>query len=309
MITRITIISGKSDNSPVAKVTPETFFVAHPLWARDIENMGPWNSEEIEHLPYSLWLSGARKGVPVAVCGSCKSSFDVAWHLHRRKELPEWGSVLALEQATGRGQVRREWISPPGNIYAVLKWPELPKSEEGEGRPIWSRILPLVVGDLVCKALLSFGAEVSLKWPNDLLIGNQKVGGILIEERDGATMVGIGLNLASAPDKSLLRKDSISATQINSGELQLSPLETWAEIVSFLKGAFAETIANLEPSIFLEKLANKLVWFGQEVRIVDGPKGLEKGVITGLMEDGGLIVEQDGEKISVYSGSVMPIDD
>lgn len=307
MITRITIISGKSD-SPVSKVKPETFFVAHPLWARDIENMGPWNSEDSEYRPYATWLSGARKGVPVAICGPCKSSFDVAWYLNSLEDLPEWGSVLALEQQTGRGQVRREWVSPPGNIYGVIKWPELPKPKEGEGRPIWTRILPLVVGDLLCKALASFGVEISLKWPNDLLINNKKAGGILIEERDGSTMVGVGLNLASAPETSQLRPDSsIPAVKINTDKMQLSPLETWAEIVTYLKGSFKEIITNQEPDIFLDKLARKLVWSGSEVRVVDGPKGLDRGVITGLCSDGGLILEKDGQEHCLYSGSVMPL--
>ncbi|WP_027178628.1 biotin--[acetyl-CoA-carboxylase] ligase [Maridesulfovibrio bastinii] len=305
MISRITIVSGK-EGSPVAKVTPETFFVSHPLWANDIENLGPWNREELDYLPYDIWLSGARKGVPVAVCGACQSSFEIAWYLNRQEDLPEWGSVLALEQTSGRGQVRREWISPSGNIYAVLKWPALKIPAEVEGRPIWTRILPLIVGDLLCKAFASLGVDISLKWPNDLLIGNKKVGGILIEERDGVAMVGIGINLDSAPDKSLLRKDSIFADKINSEELQLSPLATWVEIVPFIKGAYTEMLANQEPSLFLDKLARNMVWANELVRVVDGPEGLDHGIVSGLTEDGGLVIDCDGEKVSMYSGSILP---
>lgn len=307
MISRISILSGKEE-SPIAKVTPETFFVSHPLWARDIENLGSWNAEDLESLPYSSWVSGAMRGVPVAVCGPCSSCFDVAWYLHRRESLPEWGSVLVLEQNAGRGQVRRTWVSPPGNIYAVLKWPKLHTNEDNEARPIWTRILPLVVGDLLCRALESMGVDAKLKWPNDLLINNQKIGGILIEERDGAIMVGLGINLDSAPDKSLLREDSLPAAKINSDELELSPLESWSEIVPFIKSEYKEILANLQPSQFLERLTQRLVWSGQKVRVVDGPEGLEYGIVAGLTEDGGLIIDRDGEKVSMYSGSILPLE-
>ncbi|WP_432736273.1 biotin--[acetyl-CoA-carboxylase] ligase [Maridesulfovibrio sp. FT414] len=307
MISRITIISGK-EGSPLPQTSPEQLFQGHPLWARDIESFSPWNMDDAEYRTYSTWLSGARKGIPVAICGSCVSSLDVAWRLNALEALGEWGSVLALEQETGRGQVRREWISPPGNIYGTIKWPAMDSGEPGEPRPVWNRILPLVVGYLVCKALKDLGVEIQLKWPNDILIDGKKAGGILIEERDGVIMVGIGLNLAYAPDRELLRPDhAVPAGKINTDDMQLGPLETWIEMIKYFRNNFDAIIESQEAENFIYELADQLVWFGEEVRIVDGPEGVDRGVICGLRSDGGLVVEKDGEKHTVYSGSVMPL--
>ncbi|OEU69663.1 MAG: biotin--[acetyl-CoA-carboxylase] ligase [Desulfovibrio sp. S3730MH75] len=307
MITRITIVSGK-DESPIPKITPEQIFQAHPLWARDIEHFSPWNSEDAEYRTYSTWLSGARKGVPIAISGCCVSSLDVAWRLNALEDLPEWGSVLSLEQHTGRGQVRREWISPPGNVYGAIKWPALPTAAPGEERPVWTRILPLIVGYLACKALKDIGVDAQLKWPNDILMNGKKVGGMLIEERGSVVVVGIGLNTASAPDKSALRPGhAVEATRINTDEMELGPLETWIGLVSYFKSHFDSIVSTQDPEDFLAELADQLVWFGEEVRIVDGPKDVTEGRICGLCPDGGLIIEKDGIKHSVYSGSVMPL--
>ncbi len=307
MITRITIISGK-EGSPLPRTSPEELFKSHPLWARDIESFSPWNSEDTEYRTYSTWLSGSRTGVPVAVCGSCVSSLDVAWRLNSLEDLPEWGSVIALEQNTGRGQVRREWISPPGNIYGTVKWPVMPAGEPGEARPVWNRILPLIVGYLTCKALKDLGIETQLKWPNDILIDGHKAGGILIEERGGVVMVGIGLNVAYAPERELLRPDhAIPAGKINTEEMQVGPLETWIEMIKYFRKQFDAIINSQEAENFIYELADQLVWFGEEVRVVDGPDGVDRGVICGLRSDGGLVVEHNGEKHSIYSGSIMPL--
>ncbi|WP_419779697.1 biotin--[acetyl-CoA-carboxylase] ligase [Maridesulfovibrio sp.] len=307
MITRITIISGK-ENSPLPKTNPENLFQAHPLWARDIENFGPWNSEDAEYRTYSTWISGSRTGVPVAVCGSCISSLDVAWRLNALEDLSEWGSVLAVEQNTGRGQVRREWISPPGNLYGTVRWPALPKVKPGEVRPVWNRILPLIVGYLTCNALRDIGVDAQLKWPNDILIDGKKAGGILIEERSNATMVGIGLNLAYAPAREQLRVDhAVPAGKLNTETMQLGPLETWVELIKYFRGNFDSIISMNNTDDFLYELQDRLVWFGEEVKIVDGPEGVERGVICGLRSDGGLVVDSNGEQHEIYSGSVMPL--
>ncbi|WP_421902005.1 biotin--[acetyl-CoA-carboxylase] ligase [Maridesulfovibrio sp.] len=307
MITRITIISGK-DPSPLPKTNPENLFQAHPLWARDIENFGPWNSEDAEYRTYSTWISGSRTGVPVAVCGSCVSSLDVAWRLNALEDLSEWGSVLAVEQNTGRGQVRREWISPPGNVYGTIKWPALPEAKPGEVRPVWNRILPLIVGYLTCNALRDLGVDAQLKWPNDILIDGKKAGGILIEERGNATMVGIGLNLSYAPARELLRADhAVPAGKLNTDTMQLGPLETWVELIKHFRGNFEQIISMQNTDDFLYELQDRLVWFGEEVKIVDGPEGVDRGVICGLRSDGGLVVDYNGEQHEIYSGSVMPL--
>lgn len=100
--------------------------------------------------------------------------------------------VTAAEQTAGRGRLGRTWVSPGGGAYlsAVLR-PQVAPAEIGP--------LPLVVGLGVAAGLERLGIEARLKWPNDVLIGDAKVSGILLEmsaEHDhvGWVVAGVGVN-------------------------------------------------------------------------------------------------------------------
>lgn len=108
--------------------------------------------------------------------------------------LPAWHAVLAEEQRSGRGQRERTFISDRGGLYlsAVLPY---------AGDPMRSRGFALAIGWAVREALRALGvSELRLRWPNDLMIGPRKVGGILVEQGSRDTLVvGIGLNVANQP--------------------------------------------------------------------------------------------------------------
>ncbi len=102
---------------------------------------------------------------------------------------------LAFEQTAGRGRRGNSWQSPPGaGIYASLALP-LPSALRLEA-------LPLAVGIGLCRALNHWLGEgvCGLKWPNDLMVAGQKLGGILIEmpgspEEEGPwAVIGFGIN-------------------------------------------------------------------------------------------------------------------
>ena len=107
------------------------------------------------------------------------------------------GTVCAAEQQTaGRGRRGRHWVSPFGrNIYLSVLWEYAAGPSVLEG-------LSLAVGVAVARALSNCSvSNVQLKWPNDVLIGDAKLGGILLEMRsssDGAcqVVVGVGINVA-----------------------------------------------------------------------------------------------------------------
>ena len=163
------------------------------------------------------WLECPAPGLPAPVymTGAASSSLDVANVLHQHGLFPEWASVLCLSQSSGRGQMRRAWASPEGNVYAALRLPN-------EG-PFATFAAAPAIGGLVAEALHREGFPVLLKWPNDLLQPGEgmvpgilpdrgqchKVGGILLEERRCALIAGIGLNTASAPNDSTLRDNFV----------------------------------------------------------------------------------------------------
>jgi len=155
---------------------------------------------------------------PVFIADSANSSLDIAHQLIQENIFPHFASVLCRNQKAGRGQLRRNWSSPEGNIYAALCLPNIPPFSTEAAAP--------ALGGIIANALNTMGYEVFLKWPNDILQKKpdntwQKVAGILLEERHDTLVAGIGINLNSAPSKSELRKDSF----IEAGVLQThSPL-------------------------------------------------------------------------------------
>jgi len=107
------------------------------------------------------------------------------------------GAVLVAEDQTrGRGRQGRTWVSVPGAAltFSVLLRPvAVPPAAWG-----W---LPLLTGVAVTRALRAItGVEAVLKWPNDVLAGGAKLAGILAEQADDAIVVGVGVNVATAPD-------------------------------------------------------------------------------------------------------------
>ena len=93
--------------------------------------------------------------------------------------------VIAARQTQGRGRSQRAWESAPRAVAASLAF-----------RPDWNiaswPLIPLVAGMAAAEAL---GGQIGLKWPNDLLMGENKVGGILVEGSEERLVVGCGVNL------------------------------------------------------------------------------------------------------------------
>ncbi len=112
-----------------------------------------------------------------------------------RADAPEGTVVVADHQDSGRGRLGRVWVAPPGSslLVSVLLRPELPL----ERLHLLTAIMALAAAD-ACQA--EAGVEAGLKWPNDLVVGPRKLGGILAEThlegpRARAVVVGLGLNV------------------------------------------------------------------------------------------------------------------
>jgi len=107
---------------------------------------------------------------------------------------PAWSVVTAEVQTAGRGQRERSFVSGPGGLYLTAV---LPFDGDSAG---W-RGFALAVGSSVRHALGRLGmGDLRLRWPNDLMIGSRKVGGILVEQGQPHTMlVGLGLNVTNRP--------------------------------------------------------------------------------------------------------------
>jgi BirA family biotin operon repressor/biotin-[acetyl-CoA-carboxylase] ligase len=133
--------------------------------------------------------------------------FRDGWTLHRAGQLastnsaaarlPEWHAVRSDIQTSGRGRTGRRWVSNQGGLWlsAVLPCP-------ATAAP-WS-LLPLAAGWSVIEALEELGAPgLRLRWPNDIMSGQRKLAGLLVERYNAQTaVIGIGLNVTNSPEAS-----------------------------------------------------------------------------------------------------------
>jgi len=103
--------------------------------------------------------------------------------------------LIALAQDAGRGRQGRQWQSLAGNFFGST----LVVLQEGDPQPA---SLSLVAGIALIRAVEAAAPATGLmlKWPNDLLMGQAKLGGILLERSGARVIAGFGLNLSSAPD-------------------------------------------------------------------------------------------------------------
>jgi BirA family biotin operon repressor/biotin-[acetyl-CoA-carboxylase] ligase len=154
--------------------------------------------------PLELWSENAlRKGLSapaqevlreLLLIDRVTSTNDVV--LDRLRAVPRSGIIcLAEEQTAGRGRRGRKWLSPLGqNFYGSIGWIFSGGIAQIDG-------LSLAAGVAIVRALARYGMTgVQLKWPNDIVIGQAKLGGVLIElqaEANGLclTVIGLGLNL------------------------------------------------------------------------------------------------------------------
>jgi BirA family biotin operon repressor/biotin-[acetyl-CoA-carboxylase] ligase len=112
---------------------------------------------------------------------------------------PEWALVAAAHQTEGRGRLGREWVDEPGRalMFSVVLRPNLAPERGG--------LIPLLAGwALVVACREAVGVEARCKWPNDLVVGEGKAGGIIAEsilsgDRIEHVVLGVGVNVATAP--------------------------------------------------------------------------------------------------------------
>ena len=136
--------------------------------------------------------------------GEVDSCLDTARRLAAQGRLAPWDSVQVVAQRQGRGQLRRRWFSPPGNLYAALRLPQEGPFRGSEGS--------VACGLLLALGLREQGWAASLKWPNDIVVtqGGQarKLAGLLLEERGDCLLAGIGVNILFCPAEDEMRRDA-----------------------------------------------------------------------------------------------------
>lgn len=228
--------------------------------------------------------------------------FDVAYDLAFQKILGMWDSAIANSQEAGHGQLRRQWISPPGNIYGCIRLPDSGVFRTEAATPF--------LGLLCALALKNLGWPILLKWPNDLILMVEgepgKVGGILLEDRGNVLLAGIGINLASSPSPDKMReKAALNSTFLNRsighGKQGIQPVKIWTELVQQMLTLYSRfTNSNDQWQKYYNEI---LLWKNKNVEIEDGPIK-HSGKLLGIKNDGAIQISSKDGMLSFNSGSL-----
>ena len=251
-------------------VDPEALAAFHPVWAEDASAFAPW--QEIS-CPWpegcsveTWWISPSSARTlrsSVVVCGPCSSVLDVARPLAECGALYDWDCVVGVRQWAGRGQLRRSWDSPAGNLYAAVVLPKVPAR--------FDTLVPLIIGHCLANYFRSQGLAMRVKWPNDLIENGAKVGGILVEERRGHLLAGVGINLVHAPGAHRLREGhAVPAAVLSRGTHPSSPLRLWVELVKFLRNCYLKCLQIDTAESLAQSLEQSLAWRGEMVEVREG---------------------------------------
>ncbi|MBO4368936.1 MAG: biotin--[acetyl-CoA-carboxylase] ligase [Desulfovibrio sp.] len=228
------------------------------------------------------------------------SVLDVAYRLALNGHLKPWDSVLSMTQRSGRGQLRRTWFSPKGNLYAALVLPFVPPFSNDAAAP--------ATGYLLAKALNTMGYAVQIKWPNDLIAhgahGPRKLGGILLEERGDFLFAGIGINLLSSPSDDLLRRDHVfpATSLLSAFAKKISPQKFWQSLVRTAIKAYKED--DKFDDTWHQNISAYLLWLGASVCLCMQKKCVE-GLLQGVGPHGGVLLSSQGRTEEYTSGSIM----
>jgi BirA family transcriptional regulator, biotin operon repressor / biotin---[acetyl-CoA-carboxylase] ligase len=194
---------------------------------------------------------------------------------------PHGTLVTAAEQTAGRGRQGRVWSAPAGRglLMSVLLRD-------------WPRLLPLGAAVAVAETV---GGEAAIKWPNDVLLRDHKVGGILAEGRpqDGWMVLGIGLNVALRPNELPPDLRGTAAT------MGLEPTDVEPTLARLLAG-LERWLAAGEPEVLGAWRARDALT-GRAVAWAGGA-----GTAVGVDEDGRLVVElaDGGGRAALDAGEV-----
>lgn len=241
----------------------------------------------------------------IEVRGSLPSTNRTLAELAREGAEP--GSILVADhQSAGRGRLDRVWTTPPRSAltFSVLLAPDRVPTH----RWPW---LPLLVGIAVSEGLRRVtGVECSLKWPNDVLVGERKVAGVLVERVDTAAgpvaVVGVGINVSLAEDELPVPTATSLALE---GATTTDRTVILREVLRSLEALYLQWQADEGDASrgLLDSFVRRCSTLGREVRVAL-PTGEElSGEATGIDADGRLEVRGPQGRRILGAGDVVHV--
>ena len=223
------------------------------------------------------------------------------WIKRLAKEGASEGTLALAEfQSAGRGRLGRSWEVPEGTsvMMSILLRPKF--------EPQYAPTLTLVMGMAVAKAVKSLGFDVSIKWPNDVVVSHKKICGILTEmgvragKIDYAVIgVGINVNIKEFPEE---MADKATSLYLESGK-EFDRSQIPGLVMEAFEEYYEKFAATCDLSGLKEEYESILANYNQPVRVL--AKEPYEGVARGITDGGELLVEKtDGTIVAVSAGEV-----
>ena len=232
----------------------------------------------------------------VRVIDECTSTNSVLMEeIKSAPDIPYRHVLIAHRQTDGRGRMGRTWLSPAGDGLTFSAALSSPRTQAEIGA------LPLVAALSCNKVLNHFGIRSQIKWPNDLVIGDKKIAGILTEtvlsEQGCTAVIGVGINFypPDAPD--------IQAAGVWEYAADIDP-------TALLKAVLHELMRNVTFffmrgfSAFQINYMNMCCDLRRPVLISRENKTVEEGIMLGVDGKGALLLEVSGSLKKIHSGEV-----
>ena len=223
------------------------------------------------------------------------STNDEAWELIA-ENVPNGSLIITDNQFKGRGRFGNKWISAPsmGLTFSLILY-DLKNLQR----------LPLMIGVSVCEALKEFNFKIKLKWPNDIILNDKKIGGILCELKKinnvKTIVVGIGMNINEKADDfpDNLRKKAISLSMVSNITYQRERvlakiLNHFEKNLDLLKEKNLELFKKWES--FCNHIDKEVTFHKNNINVV--------GRFLKISDEGSAIIEVDNKEKAFSSGIV-----
>ena len=231
-------------------------------------------------IPFAWELPG--RGANVHYFDEATSTMEIAKDL-AHKGCPNFTVVIAGRQKKGRGRLHRDWISDPGGLYfTVVLRPRIPMVLSSRLNFLASTTLARILRE-------AYGVEAKVKWPNDILVNDRKISGMLTEveaEADRVTFmnIGIGINVNNDPSRLLAQASSLKKI--------LGKQIARKELLSRFLDEFESGMQQVDFDGIVSEWKKFTVTLNRHVRIVTHQETSE-GLAVDVDDNGALILKMD----------------
>ena len=202
--------------------------------------------------------------------------------------------LIALSQEGGKGRHGRVWQSVEGNFQGSAMVQLRP-----DDPPAPSLTLAASLALIEAVEIVAPGAALSLKWPNDLMLGGAKLAGILLERSGDRVVAGFGVNLAGAPE--IAGRKTAALKQIT----EIAP----QAFVPLLAGKFSQLLSAwraADPAQFAQAWLARAHPLGTQLEVHSGPSEKVSGTFDGIELDGAMRLKRgDGMVDIIRAGDVF----